>query len=134
MRRLLPLIVLASLGLFVIFRWKRVPTEAPERLLPTLEKTLVEPVVDPSARRERGATREGGRVVINELSYNPPTRDVRDEWIELFNSGERAVDLGGWRFAEGVLYEFPAGTSIEPGEHVVVRRALIQVEPPARAP
>ena len=37
-----------------------------------------------------------GKIKINEILYNPLGADEGNEWIELFNSGELAVDLAGW--------------------------------------
>jgi len=37
-----------------------------------------------------------GKVKINEILYNPLGADEGNEWLELFNSGESAVDLTGW--------------------------------------
>src|SRR5262245_50681215 len=59
-------------------------------------------------------------VLINEINYNPFTGDDRDEFVELYNRGPAAIDLGGWRFTEGITFTFPAGTSIGPYEYLVV--------------
>jgi len=37
-----------------------------------------------------------GNVKINEILYNPLGADEGNEWIELYNDGESAVDLSGW--------------------------------------
>ncbi len=46
------------------------------------------------------------------------------DWIELFNSGSSAVDLGGWGLGDnpekGAKWQFPAGTVINPGEFRVI--------------
>lgn len=42
------------------------------------------------------------------------------EFVELHNTGPTSVDLSGWALAEGVSFEFPAGTSIGTGEYLVV--------------
>ncbi|MHC4717797.1 MAG: lamin tail domain-containing protein, partial [Planctomycetota bacterium] len=64
-------------------------------------------------------------VVISELMYNPPAGD--DEFVELFNASETAVDLHGpddptqtWRIRGGVSYDFPAGTEIPAGRAALV--------------
>src|SRR6185295_15001844 len=63
-----------------------------------------------------------GGVVINEIFYHAPD-DVTDlEYIELYNSGEQAVDLGGWEFTRGIHFSFPAGAKIEPGGYLVLCR------------
>ncbi|MDG2122384.1 MAG: lamin tail domain-containing protein, partial [Verrucomicrobiales bacterium] len=46
----------------------------------------------------------------------------REEWIELYNRGATAVELGGWELERGVRWEFPAGTSIGAGGYLVVAR------------
>ncbi|MCZ6795013.1 MAG: lamin tail domain-containing protein [Planctomycetota bacterium] len=43
-----------------------------------------------------------------------------EEWLELHNRGDQPVDLTGWRFDNGVRYDFEAGTTIGPGEYLVV--------------
>ena len=76
------------------------------------------------------------QVVINEIHYHPvenaafdtagnPLLDLSSdvhEFVELFNAGPSAVDLGGWQITSGVSYTFPAGTSIAAGGYKVVAR------------
>ena len=64
-------------------------------------------------------------VVINEIQYHPVGSD--GEWIELRNLMGVDVDLSGWRFADGIDYEFPEGT-ILPG-----RGYLVVAENPGEA-
>ena len=72
-------------------------------------------------------------IIINEICYsapllqaNPvrglPRRKSDEEWIELFNRGETAVDLSGWDFGEGINFTFPTGTSLESGGYLLVAR------------
>lgn len=58
-------------------------------------------------------------IVINEIFYNG-INDSPEQWVELHNKSEEAVDVGGWRLSEGVSYTFPAGTTIPAGGFVVV--------------
>lgn len=59
-------------------------------------------------------------VVINEILYHAPN-DLDDlQFIELHNTVSQAVSLAGWKFTEGVRYQFPASASIEGGGYVVV--------------
>jgi len=66
------------------------------------------------------------RVVINEIDLNPPGADRNSEWVELYNDGESAVDVGGWVVVAGAggedegRVEVPAGTSLDPGALVVL--------------
>src|SRR5438270_12664793 len=65
-----------------------------------------------------GPVRAG--VVINEIFYHAPD-DLDDlQFVELHNTGDKAVDLAGWKLARAVRYEFPAGTSLAPGGYLVV--------------
>jgi hypothetical protein len=50
-------------------------------------------------------------------------RDARsDEFIELFNPADTAVELGGWTISDNVSvrYTFPANATIEAGQHLVI--------------
>ena len=62
------------------------------------------------------------RVVINEIFYHAPD-DLDDlAYIELHNTGEDPVELGGWSFTRGIKFKFPAGVEIDAGGFVVVCR------------
>ncbi len=56
-----------------------------------------------------------------------PSEDVvlhevhpRGEWLELTNRGDEAIDLGGWQLVDAVAYTVPSGTTLGPGEYLVV--------------
>jgi len=36
-------------------------------------------------------------IVINEIAWMGTTKDVNDEWIELYNYGDSLINLGGWK-------------------------------------
>ncbi|NIP94060.1 MAG: lamin tail domain-containing protein, partial [Akkermansiaceae bacterium] len=67
-------------------------------------------------------------IVINEVMYNPfPIRDPvfrrsDEQWIELFNKGDAEVDLSGWRFDDGIDFEFAEGTVLGAGDYLVIAR------------
>ena len=63
-------------------------------------------------------------VVINELMYNPISLNSDDEYVELFNRGTNRADLSGWRLRDGIGFDFPAGTHLDPGAYLVVARNL----------
>jgi hypothetical protein len=48
------------------------------------------------------ASAEPGGVVISELHYHPASEDEGDEFIELANTADTAVDLSGWSFSAGI--------------------------------
>ncbi|UCD51399.1 MAG: lamin tail domain-containing protein [Phycisphaerales bacterium] len=61
-------------------------------------------------------------VVIDEVMYHPV--DANDEYIELFNPTDTAIELAGpagpWRLNGGIEYSFAPGQSLEPGGRLVV--------------
>lgn len=54
--------------------------------------------------------------------------DHQDEWIELFNAGDRPLGLSGWRVedrpAAGWSYRFPAEARIAAGAYLLLPRAV----------
>ncbi len=77
----------------------------------------------PLTARTPGAANSGIRIsdiAINELMYDPISGDPDDQYVELYNHGTNTVDLGGWRFTEGIRYEFPPQTLLAPGGYLVV--------------
>jgi hypothetical protein len=67
-----------------------------------------------------------GEVVINELLANSPAG--QPDWIELHNTTDTAVDIGGWFLSDSsadlMKYEIAAGTTIEPLGYIVFYRDL----------
>lgn len=68
-------------------------------------------------------------VVINELmadnasTIKDPAGEF-DDWIELYNRGDQVVDLSGWYLSDKTdnptKWTFPSGTSIGPGDYLIV--------------
>ena len=65
-------------------------------------------------------------LLITELMYHPPDNGVIDgdeyEFIELKNPSANIIPLGGMSFSSGISYTFPLGTSLAPGQLVVLAR------------
>ncbi len=61
-------------------------------------------------------------LIINEIHYHPDSECEEEEFIELVHRGQTSIDIGGWSFGDGIGFEFPENTLIEPGDHVVVAR------------
>lgn len=73
-------------------------------------------------------------IVINEVLADPPAGDAgdanmdgtrhafQDEFVELANVGDTAVDIGGWMLGddEGIAFVFPDGYTVEPRDIIVV--------------
>ncbi|MEM1393657.1 MAG: lamin tail domain-containing protein, partial [Cyanobacteria bacterium P01_H01_bin.150] len=80
-----------------------------------------------------------GQVIINEVFYSQTGNSAaaNDEFIEIYNASTSAVDLTGWKLMDGNIianntdntgsitgssnpYEFPNGTTLNPGEYAVI--------------
>ena len=76
-----------------------------------------------------------GDIIVTEILFDPPAdslgdsngdgiRDSRsDEFIEIYNRGNAAVDISGYQLLEtnGIpLFTFPSSTSLNPGQFAVV--------------
>jgi hypothetical protein len=59
-------------------------------------------------------------VIINEIHYNPDLKYELVEFIELYNTSSEPVDISGWHFCDGIIYQFPPDTIIEKNGYVVV--------------
>jgi hypothetical protein len=59
-------------------------------------------------------------VVINEIMYNPISRNSDDEYIELYNRGTSAMSLAGWRLTRGISFGFPTNAVIPPDGYLVI--------------
>ena len=63
-------------------------------------------------------------VVLNEILYHAPDDLDELQFIELYNTGGKAVDLAGWKLTRGVQYQFPAVTTIAADGYLVVCKNL----------
>jgi hypothetical protein len=59
-------------------------------------------------------------VVINEIMYNPISRDDNDEFVEIHNRSAGPVNLGGWKLQGGISFTFASNIVIAAGGYVVV--------------
>ena len=66
------------------------------------------PVADPTRQ-----------IVITEIMYHPASENDLDEYIEISNQGESAVNINGWQFDDSVEFTFPDVT-LGVGDYLVV--------------
>lgn len=59
-------------------------------------------------------------IVINEIMFDPPSKQRRNEFIELYNRGASPIDVSGWEFANGIDFTIPQGSTIPAGGYLVV--------------
>lgn len=57
-------------------------------------------------------------LIISEIMYNNPGTDTL-EFIELYNNGPEAINIGGYYFSDGIDFVFPS-IVIAPGQYIVV--------------
>ena len=62
------------------------------------------------------------RVETSPAAEGRPFRNSDNQWLEVANRGDVAVDLAGWEFSDGVNFTFPAGSFLAPGEHACIAR------------
>src|SRR2546421_1887778 len=58
--------------------------------------------------------------VINEIMYHPPSTNLLQQWVEVYNPDTNAVDLSGWRLGGDVDFAFPSNTVLAAGAYLVV--------------
>ena len=64
-------------------------------------------------------------IVINEICYFPSSLSTAGDWVELYNRGDEAVDLSGWKFHDSsntVPYHIPENTVLFPEKFLVIAR------------
>lgn len=80
-----------------------------------------------------GALAARGEVIITEIMYNPASSErlpVRTEWVEIYNTGDKPVDLTEWYLQDedGRTMGLPKGTKLAPGKAAVLVPADVTVE------
>lgn len=58
--------------------------------------------------------------VINEIHFKPADKTSLEEFIEIHNPGDTALDLSGWTLSDAVSFTFPGGSSLAAGGYLIV--------------
>jgi len=63
----------------------------------------------------------GAEVVISEIMYNPAADNTGGEFVEIYNTGDAAVDVSGWKLVDSAqeMLALPEGTMIAAGGYLV---------------
>lgn len=64
-------------------------------------------------------------VVINEVNYNSLVAVNPEDWVELYNNTNNAIDLSGWQFRDEEdihIFSIPNGTTLAADDYVVLCR------------
>ena len=67
--------------------------------------------------------RDARGLVITEVHYHAPgpqDEARREEFVEIYNEDPDPLDLSGYRFVEGLVYEFPARTFLQGRSYLVI--------------
>lgn len=111
------------------WQWSSVITEGSENQLSPSEVSALE--IEESEENEGTDTSSDEETIdesklqssdsmyISELLPNPEGLDSTDEWIEVFNSGDEAIYLGGWKLTDESTYYSIEDVTIEAGEYMV---------------
>jgi hypothetical protein len=63
-------------------------------------------------------------VVLSEIMYDAQGSDANREWIEIYNNGPIAENIGGWQFGKPNVNQWasalPANTMLNPGQSLVI--------------
>jgi len=65
-------------------------------------------------------------LVINEIHYHPSDSINDKEFIEIYNPDSTPRNLTEYEFTSGICFEFPEGTTILPGEYIVIAKDTSQ--------
>ena len=79
--------------------------------------------VIPSSPGEANAVELNPDVVINEIMYHPPSNLDDDEYIEIYNRGEKPIDLADWSITGGISFKFRSGATISPDGYLVISKS-----------
>jgi hypothetical protein len=60
------------------------------------------------------------QLIISAIAYNSNSISEVNEFIELTNSGDEAIDISGFQFTKGITFRFPEGSAIKPNGKIYV--------------
>lgn len=99
------------------------PGEAVVRVDPAVDTDAPSDWTVAAAGPSGGCGACGGTVLIAQVAYDTPGVDAVEEFVDLFNPGPAAADVGGWTLADAAgSWTIPAGTAIAPDTYLTVAR------------
>jgi hypothetical protein len=66
------------------------------------------------------------RFQLTPANPGAPFRNSDNQWLEIANRSTETVDLSGWDFGDGIRFDFPAGTTLVPGEHACLAKSAVE--------
>ncbi len=71
-------------------------------------------------------TQDFTRLAVSEIMFDAPGSGATDgaefEFVEMTNTGNKTLDLGGVSFTAGIAGTFPIGTTLAPGAYLIAAR------------
>jgi parallel beta-helix repeat protein len=68
-----------------------------------------------------------GVLRINEIHYAPGPGDIGGTFVEIINTSDQQLDIGGYHLSGSAVYTFPPGATLAPGALAVVAEKPIQL-------
>lgn len=104
------------------------PLEPAKDRIPAVSNT-------PSVKASQTAKDQLSQAIwITEIMYNPQGRDSLGEFVEIYNSSSKPIDIGGWYITDDDSKKFPdtikdagQGTVIQPGQYAVITDKVTNV-------
>ncbi len=81
------------------------------------------PTPSPTAEAGDATPYPSGAVVINEVAWAGTLASSSDEWIELYNPGDAAVDLDGWTLTDDGDIDIGLRGMLDPGGYHLLERS-----------
>lgn len=107
---------------------KKPPSKTPaKKSKKTKKKKVARPATKPAASQNGDLSK---LVKITEIFPNPSTEDSEEEWIEIFNAGEKPVNLGNWTLADSKKtspYQIPGALTIAPNSYAVFPKSETKI-------
>jgi hypothetical protein len=67
-------------------------------------------------------------LLITEIMYNDPSASDSLEYFEIYNNGASTANIGGMEVTQGVSFVFPANTSLNAGDYLVIAKDAALVD------
>ena len=64
---------------------------------------------------------------FNEIMYHPIMGDDSLQYVELYNRGPGALNLGGWKLKDGISFTFATNTVVPAGGYLVIANDLARL-------
>src|SRR5574338_1648590 len=104
-------------------RWEGISTEtSPEIFIVNNSNSTLTAVFEPA---ELTIT----SIVINEINYKSAAVFDTEDWVELYNPVNDAIDISGWKFSDDNIvnqFTFPGGSILEANDYLVLCRDTVK--------